>query len=65
VLKWQQYQRRVEHGLEYGSFFRRAMVLAEPLAMLGLAIGAGGLLKGLLASRPDKPARRTHELQTA
>jgi uncharacterized protein (DUF362 family) len=58
AMKWQQYQRQAQHMLEYGTLFRRAMVLAEPLALAGLAIGAGvlatGLFKALSSGKSDR-----------
>ena len=57
AMKWQQYQRRVEHVLDYGTLWRKAATLAEPLAYAGLALGAGVLLTGLLKSMASDRGR--------
>jgi hypothetical protein len=57
VMKWQQFQRRMEYGLEYGSWFRRAMLVAQPLAIAGVAIGASIFLKRLLDKRMEESSQ--------
>jgi uncharacterized protein (DUF362 family) len=48
AMSWQQFERRVQHTLDYGTLWRKAMTLAHPLAYAGLALGAGVLAAGLI-----------------
>jgi uncharacterized protein (DUF362 family) len=59
VMKWQQYQRRAEHDLKYGTLWRKSLTLAEPLAYAGLALGAGVLAMGLVKHLRDGGSRGT------
>ena len=54
AMKWQQFERWGMQNLEYGSTARKALTVAKPLAVAGLAaagvIGATALLKNLIAN---------------
>ena len=46
AMRWQQFERRGMHNLEYGTATRKAISVATPLAVAGLAIaGIFGLNK--------------------
>jgi hypothetical protein len=40
IMKWQQFEDRTMHNLEYGTRTRKALTLAKPIAAAALAIGA-------------------------
>ena len=54
MMKWQQFQRWGMYNLEYGSLQRKALTVAKPLAMVGLAVAgiaaASGVLRRLTAN---------------
>ena len=49
VMKWEQFERRTMHRLEYGSARRRGLTIARPLAVAGLAALGVAALGALVA----------------
>jgi len=70
MMKWEEFERATIHGLEYGSFRRKAATLAKPIAAAGLTAAgiavASAIIKALAAGadghepkkRPALKARR-------
>jgi uncharacterized protein (DUF362 family) len=54
IMKWEQFERRTRHRLQYGSTKTKALTLAKPVAALGaLALGLAAI--GSLLTRPRSP----------
>lgn len=48
MMKWQQFERRGMHNLEYGTAGRKALTVAKPLAAVGLAAAGVAALTALI-----------------